>query len=352
MSHRFVIACVSAGTLVCLPGLAAAQEQPGIVVMPLRSTTVEANVRDALGELLVSMVGELERYRVVSPQDVEAMLGLEQLKDSAGCDDVACAADLAGALGARYVLASTLNAYGSTLVLTSTLLDSQQAEAIGRANIKARNDPDAYYDAVRQLVGKTFEGETDRKLTFSGRSASHDDLVACLDGNAKACEFLEASDIELAAAAAEACTSGAQDVCTAMAKSKDEQAARRLFSSCDQGVQQACVALRDTGKMWERGRTFRVAAYVLWGVGAVTASVGIPLSLALIYPNSEFNGIMCAMLAGAPLVVGSVFFPIGYLRAIGIKKRAGQPQQVTLAPTVFPRPDGTSIPGLAFGLQF
>ena len=78
---------------------APADERAAIAVLPLRSNTLEEKTLRVLDNLLVSGVDELGAYRVISPQDVSAVLGFDRMKQVAGCDDVSCAAELAGALG-------------------------------------------------------------------------------------------------------------------------------------------------------------------------------------------------------------------------------------------------------------
>lgn len=74
---------------------------PKLVIMPLQSSGLAASSVVTLDELLVDFVRKLGEHEVIGKSDIDAMLGLENLKDQLGCDEVACAAEIGGALGAR-----------------------------------------------------------------------------------------------------------------------------------------------------------------------------------------------------------------------------------------------------------
>lgn len=68
-----------------------AAQKASVAVMPLRAKGVTANAAEALGELLVIAMDDSSGLSVISPQDIDSMLGRERLKDNLGCDDVSCA---------------------------------------------------------------------------------------------------------------------------------------------------------------------------------------------------------------------------------------------------------------------
>lgn len=59
---------------------------PRVAVMPLQSRTLEGTTKGILDDLLVASVDELDSYVVVGMNDVNAMLGLEKMKDALGCN--------------------------------------------------------------------------------------------------------------------------------------------------------------------------------------------------------------------------------------------------------------------------
>src|SRR5690349_3537294 len=70
-----------------------------LAVIPLRTSRVDPTVAELLDELLVSELGRRSGVQVIGASDINALLGLEKMKEAVGCDDVACAAEIGGALG-------------------------------------------------------------------------------------------------------------------------------------------------------------------------------------------------------------------------------------------------------------
>jgi hypothetical protein len=89
--------------------------------------------------------------------DIEAMLGLENIKDQLGCDDVACAAQIGGALGAELLLTGRVAKLGDSIIVVLKLIDTQQNKVLGSAKHKVADDENLYEGAIetsaRQLFG-------------------------------------------------------------------------------------------------------------------------------------------------------------------------------------------------------
>jgi len=131
-------------------------QQPAIAVMPLGTKTLDANKVSVLDNLVVTAVSEIGAYRVISASDINAILGLEKMKDAAGCSDLGCAANIGGALGADFLFTGTADVLGTSLILTAALLDIKKSEAVARKKLRISNDENDYYDAVEDLVAMTF----------------------------------------------------------------------------------------------------------------------------------------------------------------------------------------------------
>ena len=66
---------------------AQAQSKPKLAMMPLKQLRgVEADVATMLTDMMTTEAGKLNRYDVMSLAEVEALLGLEKMKEAAGCD--------------------------------------------------------------------------------------------------------------------------------------------------------------------------------------------------------------------------------------------------------------------------
>ena len=108
--------------------------------MDLKNNGVEAHVADTISGLITVIVAENELLDVVSGADVRQMLQLESSKESAGCGDAAaCIADVAGALGAQYVVSGSVGALGTLLNINLTIFDANKAKSVGRVALDARS---------------------------------------------------------------------------------------------------------------------------------------------------------------------------------------------------------------------
>ncbi len=120
--------------------------------------TLEHQARSVTA-LLASHLAETPGLRVLTSADVQAMVGQareRELLGAQGCAGGSCASALAGATGARYVVSGRLDRHGERYVLTTALLDSQEARPLARPRAEAATEaglPEAATDVAEQLLG-------------------------------------------------------------------------------------------------------------------------------------------------------------------------------------------------------
>ncbi len=129
---------------------------PKLVVMPLQSTSLPEGAVGTLNELLANSVRRLGKHEVSGLSDIDAMLGLENIKDQLGCSDVACAAQIGGALGAELLLAGQVARLGNSIVIVLKLIDAKHQQVVGSTTYKAANDENTYDQAVDNAVLQLF----------------------------------------------------------------------------------------------------------------------------------------------------------------------------------------------------
>ena len=152
LSLRFVFLALVffQGTLV------QAQELTKIAVMPLTPKRVSAETVSILDELLLAALDKQKRYKVMGISDIESMLGMEKLKDALGCDDVACAAEIGGALGIGHLLAGSVSKLGNLVIVNLKLIDTHIPEVVSRGQAKVKADESLYLDANEAAVRDLF----------------------------------------------------------------------------------------------------------------------------------------------------------------------------------------------------
>jgi TolB-like protein len=110
--------------------------KPRLVVLDLAvAGGVEPQMASALTEAVAAEVASKGYFEVMASKDVQTMLGLERQRQMLGCSDEAgsCLTELAGALGARFVLSGTVAKLGEAFQFSLQTLDSRKAQPIGRA---------------------------------------------------------------------------------------------------------------------------------------------------------------------------------------------------------------------------
>ena len=109
-------------------------------MLEVRGDALDAATKRAIASTITQELDALERYTVLSQADVNQLAALEGDKQEAGCDTSTCLAEIAGALGARYVVFGEVARLGSLTVVNLNLFDVDTATAIERASFEA-NDP-------------------------------------------------------------------------------------------------------------------------------------------------------------------------------------------------------------------
>jgi len=138
MIALFVYAALSASTPTATPVV----DKPQLLVMPLEhdaqnvpSATVET-VTEALGTELSKEPG----LHVLTHSDLSRLAALEGEKAAMGCEtDASCLAEIASALGARFVVTGRLSQIEERFVLQLTLLDAQGARSLHKTTLTERS---------------------------------------------------------------------------------------------------------------------------------------------------------------------------------------------------------------------
>ena len=164
-SHRHIsLVSILGGAFFYGPTAAQAEEPPRAVVLPLKSDSFETKTLEALDEILAVEVSSHTNFQLITKGDINAQLEHESLKDALGCDETGCAAELAGALNARYLLTGTLRKFAYSVTVTLNLIDTHE-EKIRRAQGKSEDNIVFYEDAVKEAVRTLFDVKSKQSET-------------------------------------------------------------------------------------------------------------------------------------------------------------------------------------------
>lgn len=111
--------------------------RPRVLILPPSSSSYAAHELAPLSGMIATAVASDVRLDVVTSEDLSSLVALEGERQIAGCDDSSCLAELAGAIGARYVVFGDISPLGETAVANLRLFDTQSATALKRVALTA-----------------------------------------------------------------------------------------------------------------------------------------------------------------------------------------------------------------------
>lgn len=143
-------------SLVLTSALLSAAEKPKLAVLELQALGTPPETASALTEAMTQELTRRGFFDVVSSRDIQTLLGVERQKQLLGCSDDAssCLAELAGALGSRFVLSGSLAKLGDALQLSVQMLDTQKSQTVARG-VRLANDVDALVAQLPYLLAES-----------------------------------------------------------------------------------------------------------------------------------------------------------------------------------------------------
>jgi len=130
------------------------------LVAPAKMLVLELNpigevpprVTKLITEVLLARLAEVSNLSTLGAADIEAMLGVEKQKDSLACSNVACMADLGGALGTDLVLYGGIGNLGSSYSVNLAVIDSARSAVRARVSATVPQHEDDLVPAIPRLV--------------------------------------------------------------------------------------------------------------------------------------------------------------------------------------------------------
>lgn len=159
-----VAVCAGAGAAHAADAAAhAADARPRVLVLEPASEVVDKPTLNTIASLMLVELSKNPGLDVISASDVKRLAELEGEKQQMGCADSSCLAELAGAMGARYVVFGDVGRLGSLILLNLNLFDSSTATAVQRTTVQAsgvEDLPQKLGPGVRALVAPLFGAKT------------------------------------------------------------------------------------------------------------------------------------------------------------------------------------------------
>ncbi|MBI1945246.1 MAG: hypothetical protein HYS27_06095 [Deltaproteobacteria bacterium] len=121
---------------------AVVEPPPRILVLVPKGETVPVEVRHAIASTLTVELGKTGRFTALSSSELSQLTELEADKQATGCDTSSCLGEIAGALGARFVVFGDATQLGALLVVNLSLFDVERAASVQRTSFEVRDQAD------------------------------------------------------------------------------------------------------------------------------------------------------------------------------------------------------------------
>lgn len=150
-----------AAVAACLAGVGwpaepSAAQHETLALLPLRSTTLDPGIVKVLDHLLIVAVDEMHHFQVITPADIEAIIGQQRIGDQLGCDDAVCAAEIGDTVNAAYLLTGTADRLGGYLILTLTLRSTRGTALPRRESLRVADRESLYAWAIDEVAEMIF----------------------------------------------------------------------------------------------------------------------------------------------------------------------------------------------------
>lgn len=133
-----------------------------VLVLDLEGIDVDADKMKIVNGTLVDTLAARPSLEIISQGDIRQMVDFEAEKQAMGCDSSSCLAEMAGAMGASYVVFGRVGRLDDVLFVQLNLFDSGKGRAVAREEVRAQRLselPDVMRPALARLVSP-LTGET------------------------------------------------------------------------------------------------------------------------------------------------------------------------------------------------
>jgi hypothetical protein len=133
---------------------AAAAEPLRLAVPPPTLQNVDAKAGDFYALQLSQDFGAAGA-KVITPKDMETVIGIERQRQLLACDESSCLAELAAALGADGVLIAAIGRFDGQWQVTMKIIETRQASTLAQFSRRVGSESavlDAISDGAREMV--------------------------------------------------------------------------------------------------------------------------------------------------------------------------------------------------------
>jgi outer membrane receptor protein involved in Fe transport len=141
-----------------LPVVASAGEPVTIGVMEIVGKGgVPQHQADMLLDVLAEEISKIGDVRVIGKTDILEMLEMEKRRRLTGCTERECVAEIASALGTRWMIAGSLGKFGNVYLISLKLFDTENLLVVGRVTRRVRGEEEELLDEIPDAARELFD---------------------------------------------------------------------------------------------------------------------------------------------------------------------------------------------------
>ncbi|MFH1809052.1 MAG: hypothetical protein ABIJ09_09930 [Pseudomonadota bacterium] len=196
------------------PATQAAQDKRLLVMELQYGGDVKADLAHTLTELVTIKLSDMGTFYVISGSEITQVAVLESEKQKLGCAENSCLAEVAEALGARFVVFGRASTLGELYIVQLRLFDARTAQFIERVTVESRSVEELTHNlpaSLDQLVAPILDPGEHRALVSrrAEQDAAEPGVNPEQDGGAPVLLIAGLGALGLGAVAAVATTGGA-----------------------------------------------------------------------------------------------------------------------------------------------
>lgn len=132
--HALAVTVLFLGSSAAAVAAEASPPRRDVVFVPAVQGRLSPDTLDLLYDLVIAAIQRADVVDKVTLQDVQAQLQADVVKQRLDCNNESCAAEIAGALNVRYLIATKAQRVGGNLLITVNLVDTKaQKSKTGQA---------------------------------------------------------------------------------------------------------------------------------------------------------------------------------------------------------------------------
>lgn len=169
-----------------------------ILVLDLEGSGIDEDQAELVNGTIAQTLSPFGGLEVFTTNDIRRVTDLEAQKQAMGCDADSCLAEIAGAMGAQYVIFGRLGVLGDRVLVQLNLFDAVKAEPVARQEVRGKDlgevvdrmgpavkeltrsllPADAFRDVAAAPPTESGEGALTYTLRFGGGALAGLGLVA------------------------------------------------------------------------------------------------------------------------------------------------------------------------------